>query len=258
MVHGLNTYIIGNRTNPSGIIVMYPDIFGLPFPNNRLLADGFAKSGEWLVYLVDFFEGDPVRLRMADLLIPTDASKQNSLCKWSGVLAEMPSFLMWMGRHKKAHCDKVCMDFLTKLRRATPNLKIGMVGYCWGGKYALRAGLEENMIDIDGAKKPLIDAAVALHPSNLTLPDDAEKLVVPTSIGWGKEDHEVKFEQKATIEGMHKAAEQDGRKVPEVVHQVYEPGRHGFAVRGNPDDPKEKKCLEDSEKQVLEWFDRWL
>lgn len=29
MIHGLNTYVVGNRTNPRGIIVVYSDIFGL-------------------------------------------------------------------------------------------------------------------------------------------------------------------------------------------------------------------------------------
>jgi hypothetical protein len=52
--------------------------------------------------------------------------------------------------------------------------------------------------------------------------------------------------------------EKEGNKVPEMEHRVYEPGRHGFAIRGNPDDEKERKCLEDSEKQVLEWLGRWL
>ena len=69
MVHGLNTYVIGNRTNPRGIIVIYSDIFGLPLPNNKLIADAYAKSGEWLVYLPDFFKGDPVPLKIADVLI---------------------------------------------------------------------------------------------------------------------------------------------------------------------------------------------
>jgi hypothetical protein len=53
-IHGLNTYVIGNRTNPRGTIVMYSDIFGLPLPNNRLLADAYAASGEWLVLMPDF------------------------------------------------------------------------------------------------------------------------------------------------------------------------------------------------------------
>ena len=30
---------------------MYSDIFGLPLPNNRLIADAYAASGEWLVYV---------------------------------------------------------------------------------------------------------------------------------------------------------------------------------------------------------------
>jgi len=44
-VHGLNTYVVGNRQNPRGIIVVYSDIFGLKLPNNKLIADAYAKSG---------------------------------------------------------------------------------------------------------------------------------------------------------------------------------------------------------------------
>lgn len=130
-----------------------------------------------------------------------------------------------------------------------------MVGYCWGGKYAVRAGLERNMIDTPegGEKKPLVDAVVALHPSHLVVPDDVGELVVPVSFGWGVEDVAVSFKQKGEVERCR-----EGREGPEMQHRVYRPGRHGFAVRGNPDDPEERKCLEDSERQVLEWFDKWL
>jgi dienelactone hydrolase len=259
MIHGLNTYVIGNRTNPRGIIVMYSDIFGLPLPNNKLIADAYAKSGEWLVYLPDFFEGDPVPLKIADLLIPTDAAKQSAFAKYTGILARAPSFVMWMTRHREAPTNKVCMDFLQALRRATPrSQKIGMVGFCWGGKYAIRAGLESNMIEIDGGKVPLVDAAVGLHPSHLAFPDDVETLVVPVSYGWGLEDTGVKIEQKGKVEEIHAKAKEAGRKLPEMEHKVYKPGRHGFAVRGNPDDPLERACLEDSVTQVLNWFGRWL
>lgn len=259
MVHGLNTYVIGNRTDPRGIIVIYSDIFGLPLPNNRLIADAYAKSGEWLVYLPDFFKGDPVQLKLADVLIPVDASKQSKLGKYTGILAGVPSFMMWMMRHKEGPTHQICMDFLKALRTATPsNQKIGMVGFCWGGRYAIRAGLEKNMIQIDGKKVPLVDAVVALHPSNLALPDDVDVPVVPMSIGWGLEDEGVKIETKAKVEEVHAKAKAAGKQLPEIVHKVYEPGRHGFAVRGNPDDPKERACLEESEKQALEWMGRWL
>ncbi|KAJ8103393.1 alpha/beta-hydrolase [Lipomyces tetrasporus] len=259
MIHGLNSYVIGNRTNPRGIIVIYSDIFGLPLPNNKLIADAYAKSGEWLVYLPDFFEGDPVTLKFADVAIPIDATKQSALAKYTGLLASAPSLIMWMMRHKEAPTNKVCMDFLQALRRATPrSQKIGITGFCWGGRYAIRAGLESNMIEIDGEMVPLVDAAVALHPSNLAFPGDVENLVVPVSYGWGLEDVGVKIEQKGKVEKIHVKAKEAGRKLPEMEHKVYKPGRHGFAVRGNPDDPLERACLEDSVTQALHWFERWL
>ena len=258
-IHGLNTYVVGNRTNPRGIIVIYSDVFGLLLPNNKIIADAYAKSGEWLIYLPDFFQGDPVPLKVADVLIPVDAAKQSTFSKYTGMLASAPSFVMWMSRHKEAPTNKVCMDFLQALRRATPrNQKIGIAGYCWGGRYAIRSGLESNIIELDGKKVPLVDAVVAMHPSNLALPQDVEALVVPTSIGWGVEDQGVKFEQKGKTEEIHSKAKGSGRKLPEIEHKVYKPGRHGFAVRGNPDDPQERASLEDSMTQALDWFKRWL
>lgn len=238
--------------------MIYSDIFGLGLPNNKLIADAYAKSGEWLVYLPDFFEGDPVGLQIADILLPVDASKQSKFGMYTGMLVKAPSFLMWMSRHKEGPTNKVFMDFMQKLRRATKGQKIGMVGMCWGGKYAIRAGLESNKIDLHDSRVPLVDAVAALHPSHLTIPDDVEKLVVPTTIGWGVEDIAVSFKQKGQVEEVHEKAKKAGTNLPEVEHKAYKPGRHGFSVRGNPDDPQERACLEDSEKQVLEWFGRWL
>ncbi|KAL6710217.1 hypothetical protein ACN47E_009163 [Coniothyrium glycines] len=258
-LHGLDTYVIGNRSSPRATIVIYSDIFGLGLPNNKLIADAYAAGGEYLVYLPDFFRGDPVGLKAADALLPVDAAQQSTLAKYTGILASMPAFLMWMLRHRAADEDRLCVDFLSRLRRATPEgRKIGMVGFCWGGKYALRAARECNVLDVHGEEKPLVDAVVALHPSNLVIPEDVEKPVVPLSIGWGVEDQGVSFAQKGQVEEVHDKARKAGVKVPETEHQVYRPGRHGFAVRGNPDDAQERKALEDSEAQVLNWFKKWL
>jgi dienelactone hydrolase len=238
---------------------MYSDVFGLALPNNKLIADAYAKSGEYLVYLPDFFKGDPVQLKLADVLIPVNASKQSKLSKYTGMLAGMPSFVSWMGRHKHPMADKECMNFLAAVRRATPKeQKIGMVGFCWGGRYAIRAGLKSNMIEMDGKKVPLVDAVVGVHPSNMVYPEDVTDLVVPASFAWGQEDSVSKIEQKAKTEQIHAQEKKAGKQLPEIEHQVYKPGRHGFGVRGNPDDPAERACLEGTEKQVLDWFKRWL
>jgi dienelactone hydrolase len=243
---------------------MYPDVFSHQLINNKLIADAYAKSGEYLVYMPDFFKGEPVPLRQVDLLIPVEKEKQSKLSLYTGLLAFAPSFIMWMTRHKFEEMSAICNNFLTALRRATPkDRKIGMVGFCWGGRYALRAGLEGAMIpsdpsNKDSAKIPLVDAVVALHPSNLALPADASKPVVPLSVGWGLEDTNTPIKWRDQIQEEHKKNQSEGLKLPEIEHKVYKPGRHGFAVRGNPDDPEEKKCLEDSVQQVLDWFQRFL
>jgi dienelactone hydrolase len=231
----------------------------LGLPNNKIIADAYAASGEYLVLLPDFFKGDPVGLKIADALLPVNAAAQSTFAKYTGMLASLPTFLMWQRRHGKTETEKVCFDFLRELRRATPSQrKIGMVGFCWGGRFALRAGLESSMMEIDGVKKPLVDAIVALHPSNMVLPEDVDNLVVPTSIAWGVEDSMVSFETKSKVEEIHAKVQKTRKEFPQVEHRVYKPGRHGFAVRGNPDDPQERKALEDTEKQVLAWFEKWL
>ncbi|KAF2760776.1 alpha/beta-hydrolase [Pseudovirgaria hyperparasitica] len=260
-LHDLNVYIANppSGTTPKAIIVIYTDVFGLPLPNNKLIADAYARAG-YQVYMPDFFKGDPVALDIADVLLPVDAGAQCALRKYTGMLAKGPSFVMWMTRHGEKKTNEVCMAWLRKLRAATPaSTKIGMVGFCWGGKYAIRAGLAANRVAVDGrGEVPLVDAVVALHPSHLAVPGDVEGLVVPVSYGWGLKDEGVSIATKGKVEDVHAGLRAKGSKVPEMEHRVYEPGRHGFAVRGNPDDPQERKALEDSEKQALEWMDKHL
>ena len=129
---------------------------------------------------------------------------------------------------------------------------------CWGGRYAIRAGLGSNAIETDEGMKPLVDAVVALHPSNLVLLDDVRDVVVPVSIGWGVRDSVVSYKMKGQVEEIHTQGREKGKSLPDIEHKTYTPGRHGFSVRGNPDDPQERKCLEESVTQVLDWFKKYI
>jgi len=61
----------------------------------------------------------------------------------------------------------------------------------------------------------------------------------------------VSIETKGKMEAVRAEDKRKEKTMSELVHKVYHPGRHGFAVRDNPDDPQERRCLEDSTTQVL-------
>lgn len=46
-LHGLDVYVADppNGAAPTGIVVIIPDAFGWTLPNNRILADAYAKEG---------------------------------------------------------------------------------------------------------------------------------------------------------------------------------------------------------------------
>lgn len=56
-LHGLDVYIAEPSGKPKGIVVILPDIFGWTLANTRILADSFAKKGDFLVLLPDFMDG---------------------------------------------------------------------------------------------------------------------------------------------------------------------------------------------------------
>jgi hypothetical protein len=58
-VHGLDCYIADAPSGtPKGIVIIIPDAFGWELPNNRILADEYAKNGNFQVV-----RWLPIRLR---------------------------------------------------------------------------------------------------------------------------------------------------------------------------------------------------
>lgn len=61
-IHGLDCYVAEppNGLEPKGVVVILPDIFGWTLPNTRIIADNYAKKGQWLVYVPEFMNGNEI------------------------------------------------------------------------------------------------------------------------------------------------------------------------------------------------------
>ena len=142
------------------------------------------------------------------------------------------------------------LKFMDRLRcDQEENTKIGVVGFCWGGYSATHlahGGLAGN-------KKTLIDAAFTAHPSELNLPEDIVKIKLPWSMVVGDVDFALPIQRVQQAANILEAKQ----NVPsEVV--VIPNARHGFAVRGDPNDKAEVMMADQAEDQMVRWFARYL
>jgi dienelactone hydrolase len=119
--------------------------------------------------------------------------------------------------------------------------KVGALGFCWGGRYAILAAHGE------------VDAAFACHPSLVSIPADFEGVTRPLGLAVGDKDSLLDESQISKIKEIL-----NGKKdVPNEV-KVYQDQVHGFALRSDWSDEKDKKAMDDAEKQGIVWFEKYL
>jgi dienelactone hydrolase len=144
----------------------------------------------------------------------------------------------------------------------TKDLKIGVAGLCFGGKYAVLLAQDTPSSRVpaynpstgsaDGPLTPLIDCAFTAHPSFLNVPADIDAVTRPLSVAVGNEDMALK---SSLIVKMRDILEKKGDDHECVIL----PGaRHGFSVRMDPKDEVQMGHAATAEKQAIDWFTRWL
>ncbi|KAL6406398.1 putative dienelactone hydrolase family protein [Ilyonectria robusta] len=267
-IHGVPTYVAEpeNGAIPKGIIVVITDAFGWKFVNNRVLCDRYAKRGGFLVYCPDFMNGrsmDPRAIGLLDNItepapwFDTLFYKPINAFKWLSIAAP------WMIMTRLPVTKSRVFSFIQALRTSAPpfptdNLKIGVAGFCYGGKHTLllaqddRVCRHNSQINSTSPEK-LVDCAFTAHPALIKIPRDIEGIAIPTSVAIGDKDT---FMNLSLAQQMRDLLETENEGNHEVT--IFPGARHGFAVRARPDNEHEMECAERAEQQAIEWFTQWL
>ncbi|KAH9905676.1 Alpha/Beta hydrolase protein [Xylariomycetidae sp. FL2044] len=210
-------YITGT---PSDTAVVYlTDVFGIQLNENKLLADSFGRAG-YLTVAPDLFNGTPA----------------------PGDINGSPDFntTEFLAQHGPEVTDPIIATAIDYLRNVAGATKVVATGYCFGGRYTFR-----TLAEGAGA-----DAGFAAHPSLL---EDGEISAItgPASIAAADGDDLMPLERRSAIEALLLATGQP------YTLALYGGTEHGFGVRANISDPKQKFGKEEAFLQAVRWFDVW-
>ncbi|KAI4369606.1 hypothetical protein MLD38_018031 [Melastoma candidum] len=214
-IGGLQAYVTGSLDSNKAVLLV-SDVFGYEAPNLRKLADKVAAAGFYVV-VPNFFNADPY-------------DPQNT---------ERP-IMDWIKDHGP---DKGFEDAkpIVNALKSKNILTVGAAGFCWGAK-----------VVVELSKHELIQAAVLLHPSLVTL-DDIRGVKVPIAVLGAEID-------RMSPPELLKLFDEALAAKPEVDASVkiYPKVSHGWTVRYKDEDEFEVKSAEEAHKDTIEWFSKYL
>ncbi|PMD62464.1 alpha/beta-hydrolase [Hyaloscypha bicolor E] len=213
---------------PKRVILFLTEGHGIYLPNAQLLADSFASHLDCDIIMPDQFAGQARLDKNHRPFFPP---------------GKEPEFEAWKQRHEPPVTDPLLALVVRYIRdQYGQDVKIGGVGYCFGGRYVIR---------LMGAG--FIDVGVVNHPSFFTM----------------EEVHLVTKGKQLAIY----AAEVDDILPPEKRRQtedvltktgatwmstVFGGTEHGFSVRGDLTVKDVRLAKESAFKGAVSWFRNWL
>ncbi|KAF7299663.1 Dienelactone hydrolase endo-1,3,1,4-beta-D-glucanase [Mycena chlorophos] len=208
-------------------ILYLADAFGLyNYPNNKLLADDFARNG-FLTIIPDILAADPP---------PVDAFEP----KPPGVPPfDIPA---WTARHGR-DVTRPIIDSVVAALKADGITRFAATGYCFGGRYVF-----------DLAFDNITQVSAISHPSLLVVPEDLHKYQTTSNAPLLINNCTVDRQFPLTAAEQADAILGDGKFSPGYKRMYHEGCAHGFAVRAKLDDPKSKAGKEAAFTSVVEGF----
>ncbi|KAF5613328.1 esterase lipase [Fusarium sp. NRRL 25303] len=219
-------YVVEPESDNGIGLVFLTDIIGHKFVNAQLIADQFAAN-RYTVVMPDLFHGDPVPLN-----------------------ADMATFSLpdWMqGKfgpnnipHVPETVDPIVASSIKFLKDKFGYKKIAGVGYCFGAKYVVR-----------GLSSGSFDAGYVAHPAMVST-EELEAIKFPLAIAAAEVDDIFPTNLRHDSEAILLKT-----GTPYQLN-VYSGVNHGFAVRCDLSEKKQKYAKESAFLLALQWFDEYL
>ncbi|KAH8833224.1 dienelactone hydrolase endo-1,3,1,4-beta-D-glucanase [Flagelloscypha sp. PMI_526] len=226
-INGVTTYIATPTVDypKDKAVIVLTDVFGLPLTNNKLLADSFAANGFYTV-VPDIFNGDSVPL---SVLEGAEFKREE-----------------WAPNHGPAQTRPTIDKVISGLKDKGVK-EFGATGYCFGARYVFDLAFEN-----------IIKVSVVSHPSMLEAPKDLQeyfdKSTAPLLINSCTHDDPFPFEKQEIADKIFG----DGKFKPGYKREHFEGAKHGFAARGDRNDPKQKADMDGAFKNAVDWFLNYL
>jgi carboxymethylenebutenolidase len=199
-------------------VLLLPPIFGIE-PVIRKMADGWAARGFAVLVLNQFWrDAEPGQMDR------TDDGRARA-----------------QARAKRVDVDQLMDDagaaFDTLRAMPVCNGKIGVVGICFGGRYAFLAAARLD-----------VGAAAAFHPTQIGLSvAEGPRVHAPLSLHFGEDDP---LTPPSEIDAIRAAL----RARPDAEIAVYPGATHNFAIPGNP--AYDQDVAARSEQRTFALFER--
>lgn len=260
---------------PRRVLLFLTEVHGIYLPNAQLLVDAFAAQLGIPVLMPDQFSGvnrlpkdlvtpaSPTQTKMPWILdvddpnfenrglaLPSRINTENSDAwpfakppDWNTTGRGNVEFAKWIARHGPDVSDPILDRVIRHIHQTYgPNIEIGAVGYCFGGRYVLR-------LMGSGA----IDVGVVNHPSFFTMEEVASlKAGKRLAIFAAERDDMMPKEQRREVEDVLSTNDVTW------MSTVFGGTEHGFAVRGDLGVQAVRTAKERAFEGAVSWFRTWL